>query len=432
MNSRWISKLWLGALTLALMVPAVAGAQTSRVESMSLMPDYVKDPSAVFSYPSCITTTGNYIYGELGNILINPNTGNPITLDRQMGAVLGNLWDGRYGTWGIYLREQTPALGQGDAFAQQNPGLIGGDPNTHTHESFDLIWGQNFGTTAFALRVNRSFAKEEIELPGVTTTFEFDQIGGVSDNLSRNILGIGGGVGFEMNPETNIEIGALYQTRTFENGVSPLGPADSRATEDGPTTYQVSARAMWESQPNLMVVPVVKLYSFDLGNKVTTATGSASVANSLKGYSVGVAGNWTLGANDLFVLGATFAQNKIEQEEDLFGIAGGLGTSDSLDVTETISPQVFMALETNVNPWLTLRMGATKGVISTAKIEDRTRSTTQTFTDSPFEMNIGAGVKLGTLQLDAILNTIFPHTLGWLGSGIANVYFPKVTATYAF
>jgi hypothetical protein len=429
MNSRWNSKLWLGALAFALTVPAVAGAQTARLESMSLMSDYAKDASNTFTYPSCITTVGNYVYGELGNVLFNPNTGSPITLDRQMGAVLGNLWDGRYGTWGIYLREETPALGQGDAFAQPNPGFLGGDPNQNTHESFDVMWGQNFGTTAFAVRVNRSFTKFEDEMPGVTTTLEFDPNTFNNENLSRNILGLGGGVGFEMSPEANIEIGALYQTRTFENSVSPLG---TRFEEDGPTTYQVAARAMWESQPNLMVIPVIKFYSFDLSNKTTTTTTSTTVDNSLKGWSVGLAGNWTLGANDLFVLGATFAQNKIEQNEDLFGIAGGLGTSDSLDVTETIAPHVFMALETNVNPWLTLRMGANKGAFSSIKVEDRTRSETLKFTDSPFTMSIGAGVKLGTLQLDAILNNVFPHTLGWLGSGIASVYFPKVTATYSF
>jgi opacity protein-like surface antigen len=430
MNSRWISKFTLGALALALMVPAVAGAQTSRLQGLSLMPDYVKDPSGTFSYPSQINSVGNYVYGELGNILFNPNTGSPITLDRQMGAVLGNLWDGRYGTWGIYLREETPALGQGDAFNQPNPGFLGGDPNQNTHESFDVIWGHNFGTTAVGLRVNRSFTKFEDEMPGVTTTLEFDPTTFNNDeNLSRNIFGLGGGIGFEMNPETNVEVGLLYQTRTFENGVNPLG---TRFEEDGPTTYQVAARVMWESQPNLMVVPVIKFYSFDLGNKFTTATTTASAANSLKGWSAGVAGNWTLGANDLFVLGATFAQNRIEQEQDIFGIASGLGTSDSLDVTETIAPNVFMALETNVTPWLTLRMGANKGVVSTIKAEDRTRSETLKFTDSPFSMNIGAGVKLGTLQLDAILNNVFPHTLGWLGSGIAGVYFPKVTATYSF
>lgn len=429
MNSRWISKLWLVAMALVLMVPAVAGAQTSRVEGMNLQSDYLKDPSGTYTFPSQITTVGNYVYAELGNVLFNPNTGSPVTLDRQTGAVLGNLWDGRYGTWGIFLREETPALGQGDAFSQPNPGFLGGDPNQNLNESFDVIWGQNFGTTAFALRLNRSFAKEETELPGVTTTLEFDQNTFNGENLSRNIFGIGAGIGFEMNPETNVEIGGLYQSRTFENSVS--APV-ARNEEDSPTTYQVAARMMWEAQPNLMVVPVIKFYSFDLSNKSTGGGTTTTLDNSLTGWSVGLAGNWTLGANDLFVLGATFAQNKVEQEEDLFGISAGLGLGDELEVTETVTPNVFMALETNVNPWLTLRWGANKAVVSNIKAEDSVNSETQKFTQSPFEMSIGAGVKLGTLQLDAILNNVFPHTLGWLGSGISNVYFPKVTATYSF
>jgi hypothetical protein len=47
-------------------------------------------------------------------------------------------------------------------------------------------------------------------------------------------------------------------------------------------------------------------------------------------------------------------------------------------------------------------------------------------------MNLGVGVKVSTLQLDAVLSDNFPQTLGWVGSGIPAVYFPKVTATYSF
>jgi len=36
------------------------------------------------------------------------------------------------------------------------------------------------------------------------------------------------------------------------------------------------------------------------------------------------------------------------------------------------------------------------------------------------------------LELDAIVDTFFPHTLGYMGSGIVRPIFPKVTATYAF
>ena len=77
----------------------------------------------------------------------------------------------------------------------------------------------------------------------------------------------------------------------------------------------------WQWQPDVMVVPVVKYYSYDLSRTQATGGGPAlpTLDNSFKGWQVGVAGNWTLGQNDLFVLGAAFAQNKIEEDEDLFG-----------------------------------------------------------------------------------------------------------------
>src|SRR5207244_9763814 len=127
---------------------------------------------------------------------------------------------------------------------------------------------------------------------------------------------------------------------------------------------------------------------------------------------IGAAGNWTLGTKDQFILGVTFAQNRIEQEEDLFGIAAaingsGIGAtvSDDLKVTETIAPQVFAALETHVNNWLTLRWGASKGAYTKIEAEDRDATPESIKANlSPFKMNIGAGAKVGTLQLDAVVN----------------------------
>jgi len=148
--------------------------------------------------------------------------------------------------------------------------------------------------------------------------------------------------------------------------------------------------------------------------------------NSLKGWQAGVAGNWTLGSNDLFVLGVTFAQNKVEQEGAVF--VGPLPGSTT--ITEVLTPQIFGALETHVNPWLTLRFGANKGVIHSVKGETATDS--DKISDSPFAMSLGAGIKVGTLQLDGLLNNAFPHTLGYLTSGFPTVVFTKVSATYAF
>lgn len=422
MRSRLFSKIAILTAAVAVMVPVAAWASTARVEGMALQGDYIKDYTNIYTYTSQVPNVGSVVYGELGNVLTNPNTGDPYTLDRGVGMVLGNLWDGRLGTWAIHLREETPALGQGDNFSQPAPGNFGIDPNTHTNESFDVMWGQKFGTTSIGLRLNRSYFRFQDDLPGVSTNLKFDAPSAFDPNFSRNIMGFGGGIGFEMNPNTSVEANLLYQSRTFTNQ-DPTVPVDTES--DGPTTYQVAARMVWQYQPNWVIMPVFKWYSYDLSVKDNAGVGSVA-DGSLKGWQMGAASNWTVGSNDLLVLGVTFANNKVDDQ------GGVTGFGPNAELNETFSPQVFAALETHVNSWLTLRFGANKGAFHQIKLENTVTPETIKMKDSPFNMNLGAGVQLGTLQLDAILSDVFPHTLGWLGSGIPNVYFPKVTATYAF
>jgi len=225
--------------------------------------------------------------------------------------------------------------------------------------------------------------------------------------------------------------------RSFENSTT----GGARSEEDNRTNWMASGRAMWQWMPNVMVVPVLKFYSFDLSNKFTPAAGSVQTFNNtLTGWTVGAAGNWTVGTNDLFVLGITVAQNKLEQQYDILGVsaaisASGFPVGPELKTTETIAPQVFAALETHVNNWLTLRFGASKGAYQKLKVEDLGLGGREvSVNNSPFNMNLGAGVKLGTLQLDAVLNDAFPQTLGGWFSNLPGgfISFPKVSATYAF
>jgi hypothetical protein len=405
-------------------LPAVALSQTSRVEGMAIQGDYIKDYTGIYTYTSCMTNVGNLIYGELG---IAGELGGGVVDgvdDRAFGAVLGNLWDGRFGTWGIHMREISPNLGQGDQTSHPGIGL-GFDPNFNRNEAFDLMWAKKFGTTSFGLRLNRSWLSGENDLalfdPALAglTKFETDDPTG-NPNVARNVLGISGGLGFEMNANTNAEFSILYQTRTFEL----TNTADDTFEDDGPASYLVSGRVFWQWQPNVMVVPVFKWYSFDLGTRSDVGGTVTTVDASIKGWQVGAAGNWALGQNDLFVLGLTFASNKIEQSS-----AGVFDTEQ----TEMFAPQVFGALETHPNDFLTLRFGANKGVFHNEKREDNIATTSAKLNDSPFEMSLGAGVKIGTLQLDAVINDRLPHNGLYLLSG--NTTSPlatKVTATYPF
>lgn len=440
-------KLLILAATALLSLPVVAQASTSRLEGMLLPGDYTSDYTTIYSWPASITGLGNLVYGELGNL-------NTSSSDLAMGAVLPNLWDGRYGVWAIHLRQMTPALGQGDISSNVNPGAGGIDPNTNGNQSFDLGWGKKIGKNSWGLVLNRSYNSFEDEFPGTTWTFKQDNAinegtGYNAGTLHRNIFGVGAGISMEMSEQTTVEGSVLWQTRTYENGHGGTGAF--KFEDNGGANYMIGVRAMHKCAPNVVVVPVLKYYAFDLSSKATGAI-AQTFDNTAKGWQVGAAGNWAIGSNDMFVLGLTFAQNKLDQQQDLFGVAtfsNNLSNApgafnDTLTATETLTPQVFMALETQVNSWLTLRFGVNKAAWRSVKVEGytdevvagvyTTHTETLTLKDSPFAMATGAGVKLGSLKFDAVLasgffNDPFSDLLGGNNS-TTSTPFTKVSATY--
>lgn len=414
MLNRW-NKL-VAIATLALALPVVANAQSSRVEGMALQGDYIKDYTSIYSYPSSVSHVGNLVYGEFGG-----------GSDRAVGAVLGNLWEGRFGTWGVHLRQWDPSLGQATMNSHPGIGVGGVDFNANNNHSFDIMWGKRSGGTSFGLRINRSFWEQEMSDATTQTTMTM----GDTASFNRNVLGVGGGVGFEMNPSTMFEAGVLWQSRTMEQTTTPIGTA-TNWSDDSPTSYQLAARLMWQWQPNVLVVPVFKWYSMDYGFKTTTGALTSTREATQKGWQIGVAGNWTLNQNDLFVLGLTAARNTVEQDVQVFSSSVLPGGYNKME--ESIYPQLFAALETHVNPWLTLRFGANQDVMAKIKGDPITVSPStpnQTVSFSRFQMELGCGVKVGGLQFDAIMEPDFYNEISHFGA-LNAPEFVKVTGTYAF
>ncbi len=78
MQSRLLKVMTLAVLSVAL--PVVALAQTSRVEGMNIQGDYIKDYTNIYTFPSCLNSVGNLVYGEFGNtrrLLPRPGVGEP-------------------------------------------------------------------------------------------------------------------------------------------------------------------------------------------------------------------------------------------------------------------------------------------------------------------------------------------------------------------
>src|SRR5436190_7751425 len=94
----------LSAISLLVVIPTAAFASSSRIAGLGVPGDYVKDYTGIFTYVSGVSSVGNLVYAE-------PNT-DPAVGGQAMGAVLGNLWEGRMGTWALHMRRFSPALGQ--------------------------------------------------------------------------------------------------------------------------------------------------------------------------------------------------------------------------------------------------------------------------------------------------------------------------------
>lgn len=387
------------ALACLAVIPAAAFASSSRVQGLNVPGDYVKDFTNMYTYMSGVGSVGNLVYVEPGN------GGN-----NAMGAVLGNLFEGRLGTWGVNLRQFAPTLGQNIAGDPLTTTAVGfQDFNLGTGEAFDLMWGHKMGSGSLGLRLNRSFISREV----AAGTAEGN------GTLGRNVWGLGAGFGFAMNSNTDVEVSGLFQNRSFKG--TNLNTPDA-AADDGGTTYQVAARAMMKSGGNLTMMPVVKYYKFDI-----SSLDAAAVATDLQvsGWQLGLAGNWALGSDDLFVLGAQFVGNKLEST---------VGTNPTSTATETYYPNVFMALETHTNSWLTLRFGAQNAMMYSFKTETGAPVVTTTNKAHAFKFNLGATAKVGSLAFDAVLTpNFYNNPVGaTFNNGLGNNPFTRVSATYSF
>ncbi|MCC6652526.1 MAG: hypothetical protein IT348_15350 [Candidatus Eisenbacteria bacterium] len=386
------------ATLIALLLPVVAVASTARLRGLNAPGDYVKgEDTGMFTYLSGVNSLGNLVYVEAGSYYSYTDL-----TDHAVGAVLPGLFDGRFGVWSFNLRQEAPALGQTTLGASLNPG-DGAQDGNQVGEAFDILWGHKLGSGSFALRVNRSFESTD------NGTLETEG----QSNGSRNVMGLGAGYGWDFNPSTQVEVAALLQNRTFDQGPSGF-------SNDGTSNYLIAARAFHKASGNLTVIPVIKYFSIDRGFK-NNAT-DAITTNKRTGWQAGLAGNWNVGTDDLLVFGFQVAQNRDDR---------GDGNKD----TETLFPNVFLALETQVNPWLAFRAGAQNPMFLTYK--DETSTTEITSKGHYFTFNLGATVKLGNLELDAVLDPAFlQNPFAQLMGGASayydgeNVAFPEVSATY--
>jgi len=101
-------------------------------------------------------------------------------------------------------------------------------------------------------------------------------------------------------------------------------------------------------------------------------------------------------------------------------------------ITENNIPEIVGGIESELKSWLTVRVGMKKSLLIHKLESSNGIKSIMTDKDAPFKINLGLGIRLGSLELDAVINEDLPFTYGYFISGEENPIFTKVSATYLF
>jgi hypothetical protein len=314
-----------------------------------------------------------------------------------------------------YQNLVTASLGRADANSGQavgnrSVGVIGAGDNTSygvfavylnqadataINTDVDVTWAKNFSkmTTGLAVRwVDSSTKTGDQEAKPIGRTL----YGGGNNSLSGTA-----GVKFDVGTNGNVELAANLTSITWK----VTDASGTVITQDaGNPSYRFTGRMMNQMSPGNTLVPLVVYQHLD-----ATAEGDAddTYSNLL---NVGAALQHEVNGNDLLIMG--LAANYLKKK--------------------TFTGGTFIALEFDVYPWLTGRVGATK-TVDVTKLNPAGDTTPDTDTvSSRYNFGFGMGIHFEHFDVDATVNPNAMFTGGYLFSGKSAYPLTEITGTYYF
>jgi hypothetical protein len=431
-------------LSVAAMLAMTAGVSQgswSRVEGMGLsvpaMSQFTDDYANMFAYPTSVVRQNNIVWAELGN---NPGGGvNSVDTEDQTFTLVRNF--PRLGAIAFQMKQN--ALNSTVASDNLN------------NEQLDIIWGKAFSSFDFAVRLDITNSSLEftdnspfgydahgIDFSGDPYPFGaafFEDV--IVDNpgdIEINTYGITPAIAIHMDNDDRFEAAATYRRYTLDRSNSP---APVETFEDGGNaSYALNARAILHRGGTHTWYPAAWYVNDDLSWEVNGAPGTTtarSADESYKQFGIGISDNMRVNSDNLLLWGVMFAQDKhsYERTDNNEGVDAP-GVTRNLEEKHTMMPLVFVAIETQATSWLTVRIGGSRGMVSSRdEFTDfglAPFSSTLKTRESEFNFSLGTGIKWNNLDVDMTLNEEFPLSGGYILSGNEATPFTRVSATYHF
>lgn len=407
---------------LVVMMAVPAFATTSRVRALADASSYINDDSDIFRWYGTLPSYSRIVMAEAGQAY-SEGLGPVYGADTEYQALgFTHDWgeDHWLGTWGVFLLHNSI---EDMSFYGYNPLVTtGGVPTT----KFVFTWGQEIEDLfAFGLQFTRSEASVENEPAAV-------------GDMTSSFTTLGAGIRLDLGESAYADAAFTYGTAGGDMTVAGTGGAPPQTGDlwANSTSFDIEGRLFWEWMDDVTVVGVAQFVSFDYlteaANQSTTTSGGATGTNILLGASL----DMDVNTNNMLIFATEVEFGSAEPSKII-----SADTSTPKEINAVVLPTFRIALESDINSWLTTRVGARKTM---AKVEtkyatatgERTVTTTGPGLGGDFLWSLGAGFHVGDWDLDVHFDHDVPFRLGyWItgfGTGDPDPPIMRASGTYRF
>ncbi len=395
-------KVFLVSLIVVALMSPLAFATTARVNSLARSGDYLNDDSNVFRWYGTLASYSNLVMAELGTYdMYN-------AYHQALGVTHACAEDGKYGTWGVFLLHN---ITDNNFFGVVNP-----LPTPWLEDEtipppwyndvevpdnkFALSWGKEFEEFAVGL----SFTRSDIG-------WEDNRYDPVEEG-SISFTTVGAGLRADLGENAYADFAATL-------GLAGGGWTDS--TEfDKKNAFDIAGRVFWEWKDYATLVPLIEFVMYEY------ALDGQDIPHGDKGtaFRLGLAMNLDVNSNNLLIFGLEFMHEKLE-----YSYPDTVDTSTK-DWKALTLPLIRLALESDVKPWLTVRVGALKDLWKGTASNVEGKEWFETY--SWFEWFLGCGFHVAEFDIDCELGPELPFSLGyWLTGHTAYPRYPYGIGTDA-
>jgi hypothetical protein len=418
----------LGKVVLiSLLVVAMAApvfATTTRVNSLAGTGNYINDDSNIFHWYGVLPSYANLVMTEVGTWY-----GSESLNSQAMGMTYSVGEDGHYGTWGVFLLRN---VADNSFFSSGSPigyGAYNYDgltpPGYSTQytpmNKLALMWGKQMEKFALGLSFTRSDESSDIK-------YAVDP----EHKTDKAYTTFGAGIRADINDKTYTDIAVTVGFGSYDE----TGDTLHTFSKDKGTSLDFSARMFYEWKDNITFVPAIEYFQseYSLQRPSWYPEDTYAMGDKMRGFLVGAALNFDVNTNNLLIFGAELSYYKDEPSDP------GTGPNSQDAYKEWALPTFYLALESNVKPWLTARMGAWKELSQETYTHTEAAGTgyvakDNKYTDSYFQWYLGLGFHVAEFDIDAQLGPDAPFNVGYWLTGYSQwdtAPITRMSATYHF